>query len=146
MKLNERQKRFVDAYVKTGNASESIRQAGYKTTNADVTATKLMKNPNVKAEIKRRLDELHAANVVDARECHELLSRIIRGKELEETALSVGTGNSARVERVKLPPKIKDRIKAAETMLKILSAVEEKDSELVIKIIPATKPTAQNQF
>lgn len=146
MKLNERQRRFVDAYIQTGNASESVRRAGYQSTHADVTATKLMKNPAVREEVQRRLNELRAANVVDARECHELLSRIIRGQEVEEMALSVGTGNSARIEKVKLPPKIKDRIKAAETMLKILSAVEEKDSELVIKIIPATKPTAQNQF
>lgn len=144
MKLNERQRRFVDAYVKTGNASESIRQTGYKTTNSDVSAAKLMKNPTVKKEIQRRLEEVHAANVVDARECHELLSRIIRGQETEETALSVGTGNSARVERIKLPPRIRDRIKAAELMMKILSAVEEKDNELMITIVPATKPTAQD--
>lgn len=139
--LNERQRRFVDAYVQTGNASESVRRAGYQSANADVTAAKIMKNPAVKAEIKKRIDELHNEKTADARECHELLTRILRGEETEETALAVGNGNSARVEKIKLPPRIRDRIRAAETLLKVLSAVEEKDKELTITIIPAERKT-----
>ena len=36
MKLTERQKRFVDAYIKTGNASEAARLAGYSKKNVNV--------------------------------------------------------------------------------------------------------------
>ena len=40
--MTERQKRFVDAYIKTGNASEAARLAGYSKKNADVDSAKLL--------------------------------------------------------------------------------------------------------
>ena len=53
--MTERQKRFVSIYVKCLNASESCRQAGYKTRNVNVTASQLLANPNVKAEVDKQL-------------------------------------------------------------------------------------------
>ncbi|MBQ7198567.1 MAG: terminase small subunit [Selenomonadaceae bacterium] len=50
-KMTERQKRFVDAYIQTGNASESARQAGYSQRGITVTAAKLLVKTSIRAEI-----------------------------------------------------------------------------------------------
>ena len=49
----------------------------------------------------------------------EFLTLVMRGEIEEETALSVGYGKTARVEKVKVQPKIKDRLRAAEHLLKL---------------------------
>ena len=40
MKLIERQKRFIDYYLQTGNVTESCRLAGYKGNNLNIMGTK----------------------------------------------------------------------------------------------------------
>ena len=40
--MNERQKRFVDFYIQTGNASESARKAGYSEHVTNVAGSKLL--------------------------------------------------------------------------------------------------------
>ena len=42
--LTEKQKRFVDFYIKTANASEAARLAGYSEKNSDVTGARLLVN------------------------------------------------------------------------------------------------------
>ncbi len=46
---------FVEAYLKTWNASEAARRAGYK--NERVAGHRLITDDNVAAEIRHRLDE-----------------------------------------------------------------------------------------
>ena len=43
----------------------------------------------------------------------------MRGAIEEEVAMSVGYGKTARVEKVKVKPKMKDRLRAAEHLLKL---------------------------
>ena len=52
--MTEKQKKFVDEYIKSLNAAESARRAGYAEKNADVTGAKLLVNPSVKSEICRK--------------------------------------------------------------------------------------------
>ena len=136
--LTTRQHRFVDEYLITGNASKSARLAGFAAKDSDVTGAKLLKNPAVKAEIKRQLDEMHAMNTATAAEILSTLTKIMRGELLEQTALTVGAGRGARVEVVTLPPKIRDRISAASQLLKVLTSADDNlDNELVINIVKA---------
>ena len=139
-KLTERQRRFVDAYIQTGNASESARQAGYSQKGADVTGTKLLVNTSVRAEIDRRLKEVQTARTATLQESLEIMTMILRGEMQEEIALVVGNGKNARLETVKLPPKIKDRLRAAELLAKINGAfrqIEESEIPNEIKIVHA---------
>jgi len=70
--LSPRRAKFVDEYVKTGIGAEAARQAGYsdKSEGAKVTASVLLTNPNVKAEIEyglariARRQEISAERVV----------------------------------------------------------------------------------
>jgi phage terminase small subunit len=66
IELNERQKRFVAAYVKNANATQAYIEAGYSAANAAINASRLMSNDMVKkaieAQTKKHLDDLDITN------------------------------------------------------------------------------------
>lgn len=51
--LNQRQLKFVLVYVRTGNASEAAREAGYSRKTADVQGARLLRNARVAAEVAK---------------------------------------------------------------------------------------------
>lgn len=53
--LTERQRKFVEAYMKTGKVVEAARLAGYKHPN--VSGTRLLANVSVKEAIAERVDK-----------------------------------------------------------------------------------------
>ncbi len=57
-KLNAKQKAFVDAYLRTRNATQSAITAGYSSASAHVNGPRLLENASVKAEIESRLSEV----------------------------------------------------------------------------------------
>ena len=117
--MTEKQIKFVDEYIKSLNAAESARRAGYAEKNADVTGAKLLVNPSVKSEIEKRLAEIKSVRTAELQEVLEFLTLVMRGAIEEEVAMSVGYGKTARVEKVKVKPKMKDRLRAAEHLLKL---------------------------
>ncbi|MGA1876377.1 MAG: terminase small subunit [bacterium] len=56
-KLTERQRRFVDNFVDTGNATESARLAGYSEKSANEIGYENLKKPVVRAAICVRMDQ-----------------------------------------------------------------------------------------
>jgi phage terminase small subunit len=56
--LTNKQKVFVEAYLRTWNASEAARQAGYSERTAGSQGHELLKKPEIQEEIERRLEEL----------------------------------------------------------------------------------------
>ena len=134
--MTEKQKKFVDEYIKSLNAAESARRAGYAEKNADVTGAKLLVNPSVKSEIEKRLAEIKSVRTAELQEVLEFLTLVMRGEIEEETALSVGYGKTARVEKVMVKPKMKDRLRAAEHLLKLgleSQVKEEKVTSITIR-------------
>lgn len=49
--MNPRQKKFVKAYIATGNGAEAARQAGYSEKTARTQADALLTKPDIKAAI-----------------------------------------------------------------------------------------------
>ena len=122
-KLTERQKRFVDEYIKCGNASEAARLAGYSKKNADVDSAKLLVNPGVSREIQKRLKELKNERTADLQETLEYMTSVMRGEKTETVVVVVGTGKGySQSEKVKVPISTRDRLKAAEYLAKIHGA------------------------
>lgn len=83
-KLTEKQKRFADEYIKSGNATESARLAGYSENYAKSQSAKMLVNVGVKSYIDKVLKELDSKRIMGAKEALELLTAIARG-EIEET-------------------------------------------------------------
>ena len=82
MKLTEKQKRFVDYYIETGNQTEAARRAGYKQpqTQGAQTLGKL----SVKAAIDARLKELEDKRIAKADEVMQFLTSTLRGDAKEQ--------------------------------------------------------------
>lgn len=117
--MNERQKRFVDYYVQTGNASEAARLAGYSKRIANRIGAENLSKPVIQREISRRLDELKTQRTADTQEILEHLTSVIRGEVSEEVVTNSGKKFVAKVTE-------RDRLKAAEMLLKVQGAFRDK--------------------
>lgn len=86
MALSEIQKRFCEIYVKTGNATQSYIDAGYKAkpNAARRNASRLLSNADVKAYISELSEQMKQASIVDAVEAMQILATIARGDREEE--------------------------------------------------------------
>lgn len=119
MSLTEKQKRFVDFYIETGNASEAARKAGYKEKNADSTGRENLRKPTVKAAIDARLKELEDARIAKADEVLKFLTATLRSQVIEPHVVVEGTGEGCSEAKViETGPSVRDRIEAAKSLLK----------------------------
>lgn len=106
-KLTQKQQRFVDEYIISGNATQAAIKAGYSKKTAAVTATENLRKPNIKAAIEKRNAEIQSEKTADMTEVMEYLTSVMRGKQTESVATAKGVYND-------IPVGAKDRIKAAE--------------------------------
>jgi phage terminase small subunit len=111
--LTEKQKRFADYYIETGNATESARRAGYSLKTARVIGGENLLKPAIRAYIDEQLAQKDNERIASADEVLQLLTSIARG-EIEETTLK-GIGGGEQV-LVKKELDGKDRLKAAELL------------------------------
>lgn len=117
--MNERQQRFVDFYIKTGNASEAARLAGYSKRIANRIGTENLSKPVISAAITARLKELESKRVADAQEVLEHLTAVVRGELTEEVVTQSGKKFVVAVGE-------KDKLKAADMLLKVAGVYREK--------------------
>lgn len=113
--LTPKQKKFADNYIKTGNAEEAARKAGY---NARGNTTKLLQNTTILEYIKERNKSLESDRIADMTEVKEFWTNILRNNNVEP----------------------KDRLKASEYIAKTNAAfidkVEQKtDMDATINIV-----------
>lgn len=118
-KLTLKQKRFVDAYIETGNATEAARRAGYSEKTAYATGAENLRKPQIQKAIQERLDAMEAAKTATPEEVMQHLTAAMRGEILEECIASEGTGEGcSRARIMKKQISAHDRLKAAELLLK----------------------------
>jgi len=60
-KLTERQRRFIDLYIKLGNATKAAQRAGYSLKGVRQTASRNLRKPEIKKAIEKRLAEIRKA-------------------------------------------------------------------------------------
>jgi phage terminase small subunit len=125
-KLTERQRRFVDEYLKCVNASQAARAAGYAAASANVTGAKLLANSNISQEVQRRLEEIRTQRTADLSECLQFASSVMRGEITEKIALPIN-GRNSKVEIIEVPARIKERLKACEFLLRVHRAFDKVD-------------------
>ncbi len=115
--LTEKQKRFCDFYIETGNATEAARRAGYKKPNRQ--GPRMLSNVGIQKALYNRTKQLENSRIADAREVMEFLSRSMRGDLKEDVVVVEGDGEGTSTARIlKKQIGAKDRIKAAELLTK----------------------------
>lgn len=128
--LSIKQEAFCLHYAKTGNATESYKQAGYKVkhdNSAAASAVQLLRNPKIKARLAELADEMASDKIANIKEIQERLTRILRMEETEDQVVVEGNGDGCSDARiVKKRPALKDVIKAGETLGKMQGAFDNK--------------------
>jgi phage terminase small subunit len=100
--LPPKRRLFVDAYLRTGNGSQSAREAGYAKPGEE--AHRLLKNAQVQAALRERGAKAERKRIADADEVLEFFSTILRDDQVEP----------------------KDRLKAGELLAKRYGLLVEK--------------------
>ena len=119
MKLTEKQRRFVDYYIETGNASEAARRAGYSEETAGWIGQENLQKPTIKAAIDARLKDLEDKRIAKADEVLQFLTSTLRGEVKEEHVVVEGTGEGRSDARIiKVQVSARDRLDAAKSLLK----------------------------
>lgn len=117
MKLTEKQKRFADYYIETGNATESARKAGYKGKNLNNVASENLAKVGVKSYIDEKLKILQDERTASAKEVLEFLTKSMRGELDEEIVVVEGTGDgTSEARKIKKQIGLRERIKSAELL------------------------------
>ena len=135
MRMTEKQKRFCDFYIETGNAKEAAIRAGYSEKTAKQIGQENLTKPDLRAYIDERLAELKNERTADAQEVLEYLTAVMRGEYTEATLIGVGEGAQAVVD---IDVGAKDRLKAAELLGKrhalFTDKVDLQTGDIVIKV------------
>lgn len=109
--LTIKQKKFVDLYIKTGNARQSAIDAGYAVKYADRQAHQTLELDYVQEYLHKQLDKLHAKNIASAEEVLAFLTKMMNGEISEQ----VVAPNSSVLE---LRANNNERLSAAKEILK----------------------------
>lgn len=98
-KLTERQKRFIDYYIETGNATEACRRAGYKGNNLDRIGHENLRK--LEQHIQEKMQAKQDKRIASQDEVLQYLTRVMRGEEKDAFGLDAS---------------IQDRTKCAELL------------------------------
>ncbi len=113
MKLNPRQKRFIQEYLICLNATQAAKKAGYSERTARFIGQENLKKPHIQQAINEVLDELASAKTANIQEVLEFLTAGMRGETIEEVLILCGNGEQT-IEKKQLSAK--DRIRCAELL------------------------------
>ncbi|MGV3185727.1 terminase small subunit [Weissella paramesenteroides] len=114
MKLTEKQKRFADEYIKSGNATQAAIKAGYSKRTANRIGPENLSKLVIKDYIDERMKVIEDNRIMTAKEAVEFLTSVVRG-QVKETVV-IGTPMGA--EEIEKEPDVKTRISAAKEILK----------------------------
>ena len=104
--LTQKQRAFIDAYMKHGNATQAYIDAGYKaSTNlvAGVEGHKLLKNPKIAREIRQLQTAAKEKSIASAQDVMEFFTKAMNGEIKDQFGLEATLG---------------DRIKAGQELAK----------------------------
>ncbi|QDJ58473.1 terminase small subunit [Weissella hellenica] len=114
MKLTEKQKRFADEYIQSGNATQSAIKAGYSKKTARSMGQENLTKPDIKNYINERMKDVNEDGILTAKQVMKRYSDIVTGK-LKETVV-VGTPFGA--ESVEKTADFKTQISAMKEIMK----------------------------
>ena len=141
MKLTEKQQRFVDYYIETGNASEAARKAGYSEKTCRVTGQENLQKPAIKSAIGKRLQELKSSRTATLSEILEFMTAVMRGEVIEDVIVTEGTGDGCSEARImQKQASARDRLEAAKALEKRLGRfvdLEKEEQQLRIEKLKA---------
>ena len=86
--LSPKQEKFCLQYASSGNVSASYMMAGYRVRDmntASAAATRLLKKPQIQDRLRELAQEVRDDRIADIKECQEILTRIARNEDAEDS-------------------------------------------------------------
>ena len=108
-KLTEKQKRFIDYYIETGNATKASELAGYSGKNLNTVGAQNLAKLSI--FIQERLQEKQDSRIASQDEVLQYLTKVMRGEEKDQFGLDAS---------------LQDRTKCAELLGKRYGTFKEK--------------------
>ena len=136
-KMTAKQQKFVDQYIKFGNAKQAALEAGYSPKTAKQMGVENLSKPYLKAAIDERMKAMEDDTIAKASEVLEYFTTVLRGTARETVAVATMDG----VEQVDNPPSIKDRMAAGRELLKRYPGNDELLNAQLTKIITDIEKT-----
>lgn len=136
MKLTEKQRRFANEYIISGNATQAAISAGYSKRTAKSVGSENLTKPDIRQYIDERLDQLQSEKIANQEEVLEYLSKVMRGEETDQTVVFQGADYGSSIESIQVANK--DRIRAAELLGKRYSLWTDKidiDGNMDLKVV-----------
>ena len=93
-KLTEKQKRFIDYYIETANATESAKRAGYSEKTADRIGHENLRK--LEFFIKQKLEEKENQRIASQDEVLQYLTKVMRGQEKDQFGLDASLQDRTR--------------------------------------------------
>lgn len=116
-KLTVKQKKFADAFIRSGNATWSAEVAGYSKNTLGEMGYENLKKPHIKAYIDSKLQEIEDKQIAKAEEVLKHLTSVMRGEIQEEVVVVESTGDyESKARIVEKQVAAKERIRAAELL------------------------------
>lgn len=150
-KLNAKQKRFVENFVRTGNRTQSYKEAGYNPTNdnsAIASAKQLLRNTLVIEYYNYLVKEAESDKIMSIKEVLERKTKIARGlphefenksetyEEYTNAKNKLVKKNSVRNRKGVYTPTIEEQDKALNELYKMLTFAEDRqDANVNITIV-----------
>lgn len=110
-KLTIKQKRFVDEYIISGNATDAAIKAGYSKRTAKSIGAENLTKPDIVNALREKEREIQSKKIAKQEEVLEYLTSILRNEQTQQTLIGVGKGVQAITD---IELSAADKIKAAE--------------------------------
>ena len=117
--MTERQKRFCDEYLISGNASDAARKAGYSKRTAGRIGGENLQKLEIKQYLQERMEQMESEKIADAEEVLKYLTAVMRGEETDEVIDKDGQKHDVKVNN-------NTRVKSAELLAKRFGLLTEK--------------------
>lgn len=116
-KLTLKQQRFIDEYIKTGNAYKSALRAGYSETYSKTDSHKLLENTRLRNELDKRMEQHKKQTIAEQDEILQYLTSVMRGEVTDQELIPIQVGRGEMtVEELEKRSDTNARTKAAELL------------------------------
>lgn len=126
-KLTLKQKRFIDNYIISANATDAAIKAGYSKKTAAQCGADNLRKLYIKQAIEEQLKKIEDKKIATATEIMQMLTQAARGQWDEEQIIVEGLGAGiSKSKKYKKAIAPKDRLKAVELLAKRFGMLTEK--------------------
>lgn len=84
IRLTDKELKFIDEYMITGNGTQSVIAAGYKTKAPSRFASTLLRKSGIRVELQKRIKEREDKKTADRTEILQFYTSVMRGEQLDQ--------------------------------------------------------------